>query len=176
LEKREKEIFIDDMKGRLEKAQATFLVTYQGLDVEAMKSIRKELRKVNAEFRVVKNRLAKLASRNTQTECIRDHFVGPCALMITYQDVVSSAKVLVEQNKKSERLKLRVGQIAGKALSVDDIKRLAELPSREVLLAQVLSAMQAVPTSLVRALNGVVMNLLYALKSIERQKGEGGNQ
>ena len=174
MEKREKEIFIDDMKGRLEKAQATFLVDYQGLDVESMKSIRKELRKVNAEFKVVKNRLVKLASQNTQTECLRDHLIGPCALTITYQDAVSSAKVLVDQIKKSDRLKLKIGQIAGKPISVENIKRLAELPSREVLLAMVLSTMQSVPASLVRTLSGVITNLLYALKSIERQKSEGG--
>ena len=66
------------------------------------------------------------------------------------------AKVLIEQEKKFEHLKIKIGQIAGKAVQLEGIKRLAELPSREVLLAQALSAMQAVPASLVRALNGIV--------------------
>ena len=77
---------------------------------------------------------------------------------------------MVERNKKLEHLKLKVGQIGGKAITADEIKRLAELPSREVLLSQVLSAMQGVPTGLVRALNGIVLKVLYALKSIEAKK------
>ncbi len=170
LERKDKETFVSDIKVLLEKAQATFVVDYQGIDVETMNSLRRDLRKVNADFRVVKNRLLKLASDETQTACIKEHLVGPCALAITYEDVVGAAKLLVEKDKKLEKLKLKVGQVGGKAINVDQIKRLAELPSREVLLSQLLSAMQGVPTSLVRALNGVVLNLLYVLKSIETQK------
>jgi len=175
LDRGKKEIFVDDMKGRLAKARATFLVNYQGIDVETLNSLRKELRKVNTEFQVVKNRLLKLASRDTQTACIQEHFVGPCAIAVTYDDVVGPAKVLVEQDRKLERLKLKVGQIGGRAIGAEEIKRLAELPSREVLLGQVLGAMQGVPTSLVRVLNGVILKLLYAMKSIEAQKNEAGN-
>jgi large subunit ribosomal protein L10 len=170
LERKDKETFVSDIKLLLEKAQATFVVDYQGIDVETMNSLRRDLRKVNADFRVVKNRLLKLASNETQTACIKEYLKGPCALAITYDDVVGAAKLLVEKDKKLEKLKLKMGQVGGKAINVDQIKRLAELPSREVLLSQLLSAMQGVPTSLVRALNGVVLNLLYVLKSIETQK------
>jgi large subunit ribosomal protein L10 len=160
------------MRGLLEKAEATFVVNYQGMDVATMNALRRDLRKVNAEFRVVKNRLLKRASQDTKTACIKDHFVGPCALAITYEDVVGTAKLLVEQDRKVEHLKLKVGQVGGKPIDAEEIKRLAELPSREVLLAQVLAAMQGVPTGLVRALNGIVLKLLYALKSIEEKKSE----
>ena len=160
MERKDKETFVSDIKLLLEKAQATFVVDYQGIDVETMNSLRRDLRKVNAEFQVVKNRLLKLASAETQTACIKDHLVGPCALAITYEDVVGAAKLLVEKDKKLEKLKLKMGQVGGKAINVEQIKRLAELPSREVLLSQLLSAMQGVPTGLVRALNGVMLNLL----------------
>ena len=170
MERKDKEIFVNEMKGLLSKAEATFLMSYQGMDVATMNSLRRDLRKVNADFRVVKNRLLKLASQDTKTACIKEHVVGTCALAITYDDVVGAAKLLVEQNKKLQHLNLKIGQIGGKAISAEEIKRLAELPSREVLLSQVLSAMQGVPTSLVRALNGIVLKLLYVLKSIETQK------
>ena len=166
---------VDEMRGRLSKARATFLVNYQGIDVATLNALRSELRKVDTEFRVVKNRLLKRASQDTQTACIQEHFVGPCAVAVTYEDVVGPAKILVERDRKLEHLKLKVGQIGGKAIGVEEIKRLAELPSREVLLSQVLGAMQGVPTSLVRVLNGVVLKLLYALKSIEEQKSDSGN-
>ena len=170
MERKDKETLVSDIKLLLEKAQATFVVDYQGIDVETMNSLRRDLRRVNADFHVVKNRLLKLASAETQTACIKEHLKGPCALAITYDDVVGAAKLLVEKDKKLEKLKLKVGQVGGKAINIDQIKRLAELPSREVLLSQLLSAMQGVPTGLVRALNGVVLNLLYVLKSIETQK------
>jgi large subunit ribosomal protein L10 len=163
------------MNSRLQKAQATFLVDYQGLDVEALNSLRQELRKSNTEFQVVKNRLLKLASQDTETGSLREQFVGPCALAITYDDVVAPAKALVDQGTKHKKLDIKVGQIGGKPIDAEGIKRLADLPSRDVLLAQVLSAMQAVPASFVRALNGIVLNLLNVIKAIESQKSETGN-
>jgi large subunit ribosomal protein L10 len=175
LKKEEKEIFVADMKSRLGKAQATFLVEYQGLDVDSMSKLRNELKKVDTEFQVVKNRLLKLASQDTETVSIKEHFVGPCALAITYTDVIAPAKVLVDQSKGSEHLTIKAGQIAGKAINLEGIKRLAVLPGRDMLLGQVLSAMHAVPTSLVRVLNGITVNLLNVLKAIESQKGEEGN-
>ena len=174
MNKQEKEIFIADMKIRLQRARATFLVDYQGLDVEAMNRLRRGLKNSDIEFQVVKNRLLRLASQDTDTALIQEHFVGPCALAITYEDAVTPAKILVDQNKEMKQLKIKVGQIAGKVIDLEQIKRLAELPGRDVLLAQVLSAMQAVPTSLVRALNGVVVNLLNVLKAIEGEKSKKG--
>jgi len=171
LEKSEKEIFIGEMKSRLKKAKATFLVDYQGLDVEAMNRLRGELRKIDVEFQVTKNRLLKLASQDTDSEVIKEKFVGPCAIALTYNDVVGPAKVLVDLSKELQNMELKTGQISGKPMDVDAIKRLAALPGRDQLIAQALSAMQEVPTSFVRALNGVILNFMYVLKAIENSKG-----
>jgi large subunit ribosomal protein L10 len=175
LNKQEKENFIEDMRGRLQKAQATFLVDYQGLDVEAMNSIRTELRKCDTEFRVVKNRLLNLASTDTDTASLKEYFVGPCALAITYDDVVAPAKALIEESKKSKNLEVKIGQISGKIVDLNGVKRLAELPNREILLAQALSTMQAVPSSFVRVLNGVIVKFMNVLKAVEDQKNEEGS-
>ena len=172
MKKEEKEALVADMAERLKRAQATYLVDYQGLNVEVMNALRKDLRKNKAEFQVVKNRLLKLACKESGTSVLKEHFVGPCALAISYEDVVAPAKVLAAYAKKSERLKLKAGQIGGKMFDHEGIRRVAELPSREVLLAQALSAMQAVPGSLVRVLHGVIANLLQALKAIEGKKSE----
>ncbi|MBW1804803.1 MAG: 50S ribosomal protein L10 [Deltaproteobacteria bacterium] len=159
------------MKSRLKKAKATFLVDYQGLDVEAMNRLRGELRKIDVEFQVTKNRLLKLASQDTDSEVIKEKFVGPCAIALTYNDVVGPAKVLVDLSKELQNMELKTGQISGKPMDVDAIKRLAALPGRDQLIAQALSAMQEVPTSFVRALNGVILNFMYVLKAIENSKG-----
>jgi len=171
LEKNEKEIFIGEMKSRLKKAKATFLVDYKGLDVEAMNRLRGELRKIDVEFQVTKNRLLKLASQDTESEVIKEKFVGPCAVALTYNDVIGPAKVLVDLSKELQNMELKTGQISGRPMDVDAIKRLAALPGRDQLIAQALSAMQEVPTSFVRVLNGVILNLMNVLKAIENSKG-----
>jgi large subunit ribosomal protein L10 len=170
LEKKKKEVFISDMNSRLKKAQATFLVEYQGIDAGSMNRVRGELRKIGAEFKVIKNRLLKLASLDTGTESIREQFVGPCAIAITYDDIVGPAKVLLELSKDIKNLKLKAGQISGKPMDLDSLKKLASLPGREQLLAQLLSVMNAVPTSLVRVLNGVMLKMMYVLQAIENKK------
>ncbi len=170
MNKKQKENFITDMNGRLKKANATFLVDYHGLDVESINKVRGELRNSGTEFSVVKNRLLKLASKDTDSESIDEYFVGPCAIAITYDDIVAPAKVLVDLSKELKKLEIKVGQTSGKPMTPDDIKRLANLPGREQLLAQVLSAMQAVPTSFVRVTNGVLVNLMNVLKAIEEAK------
>ena len=173
MNKEQKEAFVSDMKGRLEKAEATFLVDYKGLDVEAINSIRRELDKSQTELRVVKNRLLRLASKDTDTGLLEKYFVGPCAVVINYEDAIAPAKTLVEQSKEHPHLEVKIAQMAGKVIDGEGIKRLAQLPSREVLLAQALSVMQAVPTSLVRVLNGTLVKFLNVLKAIEDKKGEG---
>jgi len=170
LKREDKEIFVAHMKGRLQKAKAIFLVDYQGLNVEAMNKVRRELKKIDSEFFVVKNRLLKLACQDTDAESIKEHFVGPCALAITYDEVIAPAKALVGLSKDYGKLDVKIGQMSGRPMDSNAIKRLAELPGRDALLSQVLSSMQAVPSSLVRALNGVVVNLLNVIKAIETKK------
>ena len=170
MNRNEKEFFIADMKSRLERAEAVFLVDYQGLNVEAMNRLRGELRKSDIEFTVVKNRLLKLASQGTTTESIQDQFSGPCALAIAYDDAVTPAKILIGVSKDYKELELKIGQISGKPITMEVMARLAALPSRDLLLAQVLSAMQAVPASFARVLNGVVVKLLNVMKAIETAK------
>ena len=166
MDKKQKETLVADMKDRLNNAQAAFLVDYKGLDVETLNMLRNELRQTGSEFQVVKNRLVKLACQDTETESLKEHFVGPCALTIAHDDVVAPAKVLVDFSKNQKNLELKVGQISGRMMDANAIKRLAELPGRDVLLAQTLSAMKEVPTSFVRVLNGVVVSLLNVLKAI----------
>jgi large subunit ribosomal protein L10 len=170
MNKKEKEQFVSDLQGRLEKAQGAFLVDYQGLKVEDINKLRNQLRDTGAEFQVLKNRLLKLACQGTETEAIKDHMQGPTAITLAYDDIIAPAKTLVDFAKDFEHLKIKNGQISGKEINQAGVKQLANLPGREVLLSQVLSAMQAVPASFVRLLGGIISQLLYVLKAIEQQK------
>jgi len=170
LDRTQKEAFVADMKERLERAEATFLVDYKGLDVEDINRLRSALRDTGTEFQVVKNRLLALASRDTDTDVLNELFVGPTAVAISYEEVVAPAKVLVDLGKDLKNLELKAGQMSGKMLDADAIQRLARLPGREDLLAQVLAAMQGVPGSFVRVLNGVIVQFLNVLKALEEKK------
>jgi len=171
MNRQEKDKFVVGLRSRLEKAQGTFLVDYQGLNVEVLSRLRKELKKVDAEFQVVKNRLLNLASQETDTALLKDHLRGPSAIALTYDDIVGVAKILVNFDKDFEFFKIKTAQISGKVINAAAVERLARLPGRDVLLAQALSAMQAVPASLVRVLSGIIAKLLNVLKAIESEKG-----
>ncbi len=166
----EKEQFVSDLRARLEKAQGVFLVHYQGLKVEDLEKLRDHLRESGAEFQVVKNRLLKLACKGTETESLKDQMQGPTAVTLSYDDVVSPAKAIVEFAKDFDKLKIITGQISGKEFSEAGLKKLATLPGRDILLSQVLGGLQAVPAGFVRILAGLISQLLYALKAIEQQK------
>jgi len=107
---------------------------------------------------------------DTGVEAIKDHFKGPNAIALGYTDPVAPAKVLTEFIKENNKLEIKVGVIDGKPLNLDDIKALSALPSREVLLSQVLSAMNAVPTDFVRVLSGVPRQLVNVLQAIKEKK------
>lgn len=170
MDREEKKQFVSDLHSRLEKAQGTFLVHYKGLKVSDINSLRNKLRDTGAEFQVVKNRLLKLACQGTETESIKDHMEGPTAITLTYDDLIGPAKTLVDFAKDFKQLEIKSGQISGKQINAAAVKQLAQLPGREVLLSQVLAAMQAVPASFVRLLGGIMGQLLNVLKAIEQQK------
>ena len=170
MDRQEKVKFVTDLHDRLKKAQGAFLVHYKGLNVEAMSRLRKELKEAGAEFQVVKNRLLKLASSETEIDLIKDQMEGPTAIALTYDDIITPAKVLVEFSKDLALLRIKNGLISGKAIDTEAITRLAALPGKDILLAQALSTMQAVPASFVRVLSGVTVKLLYVLKAIKDEK------
>jgi len=172
MNRQEKREQVADFHSRLEKAQGTFLVDYQGLDVQAINRLRSELRDVKTEFQVVKNRLLKLASEGTDTMLMEDHMQGPTAIAITHEEVVAPAKVLMVFAKEFKQLSVKSGQISGRVVDGEAIKRLAELPGRDILLAQTLATIQTVPASFVRVLNGLIGQLLNVLKALEQKECE----
>ena len=166
----EKKIFIQELKGRLEKSCIVILTDYKGLDVEAMTDLRAKLREAQIEYQVIKNTMLRLASDGTDVEGIRDSFVGPSAIALSYEDPVAPAKILTEFAKANDKLEIKAGVMNGKVLDLAAIKALSDLPSREQLLATVLSAMNAVPTSLVTALSDVPWRMVNVLQAIKDQK------
>ena len=144
-----------------------------GLDVTTINTLRRKLRDADIDYQVAKNTLLVRASEGTDVAAIKEHFVGPSAIAISYGDPVAPAKVLVEFAKENQKLGIKAGVMGKRMLDAAAIKSLASLPSREILLGQVLSAMNGVPTAFVRVLNGVTRNFLNVLTAIRDQKEAG---
>jgi large subunit ribosomal protein L10 len=170
LDIQKKKQIAEDLKGRFEKSTLVILTDYKGLDVAAMNALRRKLREANTEYQVVKNSLLVRASEGNAVALIKDQFTGPSAVALSDDDPVAPAKVLADFVKENKKFEIKVGVLNGKLVDVDGIKALSSLPSREVLLAQVLSAMNAVPTSLVTALADVPRRFVNVLQAIKDQK------
>ncbi len=173
MKKEDKKLIAKNLKERFEKSKVVIATDYKGLNVMAMNDLRRKLREADIEYKVVKNTLLIRASEDTDVAQMKEHFVGPSAIAISYDDPVAPAKVLTDFAKENKKLEIKAGVMGDKMLDVAAIKSLASLPSREVLLGQVLSAMNGVPTAFVRALNGVVGNFMNVLTAIKDQKETG---
>jgi large subunit ribosomal protein L10 len=138
---------------KFQGAQVALLASPSGLTVGEVTSLRRQLRAVNGEFKVAKNTLARLAVADTQYEPIGALLEGANALVFGYSDPVAVAKVLVKYAEDNKKLTIRGGVLGGKTLAPEAVGDLAKLPSREVLIAQLLGLLQAPASQLLRTIN-----------------------
>ncbi len=167
----------NDKAGKVKVLNETFteakfavVTDYRGLKVTEFEKLRKELRQNDAFIQVAKNTLLKLAVQGTEYEELKESFTGTTAIAFSFEEPVGTAKVLVDFAKEFDALQIRSALMDGKVLTVDDVSALAKLPTRNQLLGQLCGVLVAVPTKLVRALNGVPSNLVYVLQAIKEQK------
>lgn len=175
MNREEKANEVVELSGKFEKANIAIVTDYKGLTVTVLQELRHNLRRNDAEFRVAKNTLLTRAVEETEYAVLQEHFVGTTAVTVSYGDPVASAKILSEFSKDHPELKIRTALLDGKVLSADELTALSKLPSKEVLLGQMLSVMNAVPTGLVQVLSGVPRTFLYALQAIKEQKEQATN-
>lgn len=166
----QKKELVEELREKFLASKIVVLTDYKGLNVVRLNDLRRKLKAAGITYKVVKNTLLIRAVENTDAAGLKDHFTGPTAIAMGFDDPVSPAKILTEFAKENDKLKIRAGALGAKMLDAEAIKSLSALPSRDVLLGQLLSVMNAVPTSLVRALNNAPQRLLYALQAIKDQK------
>ena len=170
MNREEKVAEVEELSGKFAKAKIAIVADYKGLTVPVLQELRHNLRRNDAEFRVAKNTLLIRAVEDTDFQGLQEHFVGATAVAVSYGDPVTPAKILADFCKDHPELKIRSALLGGKLLSADDITALSKLPSKEVLLGQMLSVMNAVPTGLVQVLSGVPRTFLYALQALNEKK------
>jgi large subunit ribosomal protein L10 len=168
----EKRKIADNLHKRIKKAEVVILTDYKGLNVLEVTQLRKNLGDSGVEYQVVKNTLLTRASKGTEIEGLKDFFKGPSAIAMGFDDPVIPAKILFEFAKDHNKLEIKSGILKGRLLDSEALKNLSELPSREILLSQLLSAMNGVPTGLVRALSDIPRRLVTVLQAVADKKNE----
>lgn len=171
MQKSEKGEMITELHDKFTRARVAILTQYSGLRVEEMRDLRIKLRGVGGELRVIKNRLASKASEGTSLEGVKDYFKGPTAIVFGYNDPVGPTRVVKEFSAKAKgKLDLKAGVIEGKIIQKEDIIVVAELPAKEVLIAQVLTRMRSPITGFIFCLKETLNRFVATLNGIVEKK------
>ncbi|MDZ5474275.1 50S ribosomal protein L10 [Bacillus sp. 31A1R] len=159
----QKKQIVEEIADKFKASKTAVVVDYRGLTVGEVTELRKQLREAGIEFKVYKNTLTRRAAEIAELSGLNDSLTGPNAIAFSTEDVVAPAKILNDFAKKHEALEIKAGVIEGNIATLEEVKALAELPSREGLLSMLLSVLQA-----------PIRNLALAAKAVADQKEEQG--
>ena len=153
--KQAKQVIIDEIKAKLDGAQSAVVVDYMGITVEQADAMRKKLRDANVDYTVYKNTLVKRAIEGTEFAGLADVLEGPSALAISKDDATAPARVLNEAIKEFKKMEFKAGVVEGKFMDKDNIQAVADIPSRDVLIAKFMGSIQSPVGKFVRTLAAV---------------------
>jgi large subunit ribosomal protein L10 len=160
---------VAELKERFAGVQTAVLTEYRGLTVRQLSDLRKQLKGASAEYKVVKNRLARIALKDSALDGLGKHLTGPTGVAYTRHDPVSVAKALQAFVKNNPALTIKVGVVEGKVLEPSALKSLADLPSKEALRAQLVGALQGPLSKLVTLLTAVQGELVRVIEARSKQ-------
>ena len=161
---------IDAIKSKIEKAQVAVITEYQGLTVEDITKLRREIQKTGGDYMVTKNTLAKIAVKGTEYEALAEKMTGPIALAFGFEDPVSPAKAVVKFIKESKKGAIVGAVLEGKLMTEAETRALAELPSKEELYAKMLGSINSPASGIVGSINAVMAQLTRAMAAVRDQK------
>lgn len=157
----QKQVVVNEIKEKLEKATSAVLVDARGLSVEQDTKLRKQLREAGVDYKVYKNTMMKLAVKDTQYESLNDYFDGPSALAVCYEDPTAAASILNKFMKDAKALEFKAGVIEGTCYDTKGMYVIADIPSRDVLLSRLLGSFKSPLGSFARV-----------IKAVAEEKGE----
>jgi large subunit ribosomal protein L10 len=167
----EKVAVVDGVKARVETTSTAVVTEYRGLTVAEISSLRRALRAADAEYKVLKNTLVRRAVAGTPGEALSEFLEGPTAIAWVNGDISAVAKILKDFAKATPALVLKGGVLEGRALSARDLSALADLPSRDVLLAQLAGLLASPLRQMAGLLKAVPQNFAYGLSALIDAKG-----
>ena len=165
---------VKEIEDRLKRMTAMIVTGYKGLNVKQLTEIRRVCRSEDLEFKVVKNTLARIALKNVGLEQVfESNVIGPTAFVFSFNDPIVVAKKSMTFEEDYPVFEVRGGVIEGKVLTKDEIKVLAKLPSRDVLIAQFVAGLNAPVKGIVFTLQGIITNFVRVLAAIaDKKQGE----
>lgn len=166
----EKVAVVAEVAERLRSADAVIVTEYRGMKVGQLANLRRQLRDVGGEYTVYKNTLARLGAEQAGMPQLSEVLVGPTGITFVQGDAAAAAKALRDAAKANPLLVLKGGVIGGKLISASDVEALADLPSREVLLARMAGALQAPLVKTAGLLQALPRNFAYGLKALIDQQ------
>jgi large subunit ribosomal protein L10 len=169
----EKHEVVANLSAKLSEAKCLYLTDFTGLDVASITELRRRLTAAEVEYVVVKNTLARRALEGGRYESLSEHLSGPNAFALAREDVVTAAKILTDFAKEKDKPRIRAGAIEGRVVSIEEIRRIAELPPRDQLLAQVVGYARAPIAGLVYTLNGLLSKFVRTVDALREQKEAG---
>ena len=158
----EKQVIIDEIKAKLENAEAAVVIDYMGITVEEANSMRKQLREADVDYTVYKNTLVKRAIEGTKFEGLAEALAGPSALAISQTDATAPARVLNKVMKEFKKMEFKAGVIEGELFDAAGVQAIADIPSRDELIAKFMGSIQS-----------PIANFARVINQIAEQKGEG---
>jgi large subunit ribosomal protein L10 len=162
---------VTEVRERFEAADAALLTEYRGMSVKALHDLRKQLRPNGADYKVYKNTLVRLAARGVGVGAVEPMLTGPTAIAFVKGDAAAIAKTLRDYARTNPNLVVKGGLLGTKVLSASDVEALADLPPRDVLLAQLAGAFQAPLAKFASLLQALPRNFAYGLKALIDQRG-----
>ena len=166
----EKVAMIAEIKTTMQNAKGLVLADFRGIKVAQDTKLRRKMREAGVEYSVIKNNMASIAAKEAGIEGLDNYLKGPLAMVSSKNDPVAPAKLISEFIKDNRIMEIKGGLVEGKVIDAEGVKSLANLPSREVLLARLLGSMQSPITGFVTVLQGNIRNLVYALDAVRQQK------
>ena len=161
---------VDEIAAKMQQAKGMVFIDYRGITVAEDTELRNDFRAAGVEYRVLKNEMLSRAAQSLGLDEVCPHLVGPTAVAFGYEDPVAPAKIISEFIKKTKKTAYKAGVVEGKVNDADGVKALAELPSREVLVAKLLGSMNSPISSFVGVLSATIRSLVYTLDAIKEQK------
>ncbi len=172
----EREQAVATLTKRFSESTGAIVMDYKGLNVEKITGLRRQVMDAGSEIKVAKNTLLKIATKDTEYEALHDSFVGQTAVAFIDGDPALLAKVLSKFNKEEKKanpdttFQLKSGVLENAVLGVDEINQLGDLPSREVMLSQMLGVLASPMTGLVSVLSDIPRKFLRVLTAVAEQK------
>jgi large subunit ribosomal protein L10 len=162
---------VEALSSRLADSPNLYLTDFTGVAVKPMTELRRRLRSAGVDYVVVKNTLALRALESASVSGLSQLFEGPTAFVFAGEEPITAAKVLAEFQKEHETFTIKAGVVEGKTVGADQVKRLATLPPRDVMLGQLAGGMQAPFQGFVGALTGLLHQFVGALEAFSAQRG-----